>query len=53
MVDECTSAVSVDIEALLYTTAKAKGITLMTVSHRSTLFKFHDYMLKFDGEGSW
>lgn len=47
--DECTSAVSVDVEALLYTTAKSKDITLITVSHRSTLFKFHDYMIKFDG----
>lgn len=44
---------SVDVEAMLYTTAKAKNITLITVSHRSTLFKFHDYMLRFDGEGGW
>jgi ABC-type uncharacterized transport system fused permease/ATPase subunit len=51
--DECTSAVSVDVEAALYTRAKDRGITLMTVSHRATLFKFHEYMLKFDGEGNW
>ncbi len=42
-----------DVEAHLYTCAKEKGITLMTVSHRSSLFKFHDFMLKFDGEGNW
>lgn len=51
--DECTSAVSVDVEAALYTSAKERGITLLTVSHRATLFRFHDYMLRFDGEGGW
>ena len=49
-VDECTSAVSVDVEALLYNRSKELGITLFTVSHRQTLFKFHDYMIRFDGE---
>lgn len=29
------------------------GITLFTVSHRPSLFKHHDYMIQFDGEGSW
>ncbi len=29
------------------------GITLFTVSHRSSLFKHHDYIIKFDGEGGW
>ena len=49
-IDECTSAVSVDVEALLYNRSKELGITLFTVSHRQTLFKFHEYMIKFDGE---
>jgi ATP-binding cassette, subfamily D (ALD), member 3 len=53
ILDECTSAVSVDVEAILYNTAKRRGITLFTVSHRSTLFKFHDYILKFDGDGHY
>ncbi len=41
ILDECTSAVSIDVEANLYNTAKKLGITLFTVSHRHTLFKFH------------
>jgi ATP-binding cassette subfamily D (ALD) protein 3 len=45
VLDECTSAVSVDVEAILYETAKRRGITLFTVSQRGTLFKFHDYNL--------
>jgi ATP-binding cassette, subfamily D (ALD), member 3 len=48
--DECTSAVSLDVEAILYNHSKTLGITLFTVSHRQSLFKFHEYMLKFDGE---
>ena len=29
------------------------GITLLTVSHRQSLFRFHDYLLRLDGEGGW
>lgn len=53
ILDECTSAVSVDVEAKLYNGAKELGITLLTVSHRETLFKFHDYIIRFDGESSY
>jgi len=53
VLDECTSAVSVDVEALLYNRSKQLGITLFTVSHRQTLFKFHDYVIRFDGEGGY
>jgi len=45
ILDECTSAVSLDIEALLYNNCKALNITLFTVSHRTSLYKYHDYML--------
>jgi len=51
ILDECTSAVSMDVEAIMYNYAKTLGITLFTVSHRVTLFKHHEYHLKFDGEG--
>ena len=50
ILDECTSAVSVDIEGKMYGHAKALGITLITVSHRKTLWKFHDYILRFSGD---
>lgn len=53
ILDECTSAVSVDVEAKLYNRAKQLEITLFTVSHRQTLFKFHEFMIKFDGEGGY
>lgn len=50
ILDECTSAVSVDVEGLLYTYMKEMGITLITVSHRETLWKYHDYLLRFYGD---
>lgn len=47
ILDECTSAVSIDVEDQLYTQAKKLDITLITVSHRRTLWKFHDYLIRF------
>ena len=44
-VDEGTSAVSSDVEGLLYETAKERGITLITISTRASLKKYHTYNL--------
>lgn len=51
VLDEATSAVSTDVEALMYNSAKEKGITLITISHRPSLFKYHPYLLRI-GEGA-
>ncbi|KAI8382979.1 ABC transporter transmembrane region 2-domain-containing protein [Blakeslea trispora] len=53
ILDECTSAVSVDIEAVMYEHARKEGITLFTVSHRTSLIRHHEYLLRFDGEGHY
>lgn len=47
ILDECTSAVSVDIIDHMYAQAKEMGITLITVSHSKGLVKFHDYIITF------
>ncbi|KAI9883459.1 MAG: hypothetical protein M1823_004771 [Watsoniomyces obsoletus] len=43
--DEATSAVSSDVEGLLYERAKEKGITLITISTRASLKRHHTYNL--------
>jgi ATP-binding cassette subfamily D (ALD) long-chain fatty acid import protein len=34
-----------------YTHATSLGISLMTVSHRPSLWKYHNYVCQFDGDG--
>ena len=44
-IDEGTSAVSQDVEGLLYEKAKEKGITLITISTRASLKRYHTFNL--------
>lgn len=53
ILDEASSAVSIDIEQLLYQRVKDCGITLISVSHRPSLWNFHDKVLAFDGNGGY
>jgi ABC-type glutathione transport system ATPase component len=53
ILDECTSAVSDEVEGTIYTTCRLLGITSLTVSHRPTLAKYHDRVLRFEGQGQW
>ncbi len=52
-VDEGTSAVSSDVEGLLYETCKERGVTLITISTRASLRKYHHWNLTLGlgGEG--
>lgn len=53
ILDECTSAVSVDVEGSMYEYCRKVGITLFTVSHRKSLWTHHEYVLRFDGRGGY
>ncbi|TVY41968.1 ATP-binding cassette sub-family D member [Lachnellula subtilissima] len=53
ILDECTSSVTLEMEKVMYEHAKALGITLMTVSHRRSLWKYHIMILQFDGQGKY
>ncbi|KAJ8732996.1 hypothetical protein PYW07_015595 [Mythimna separata] len=53
ILDECTSAVSVDVEGQMYQYCREVGISLFTVSHRKSLWKHHDHYLQMDGRGGY
>ena len=53
ILDECTSSVTAEMERTMYETAKGLGVTLMTVSHRRSLWKYHGWILQFDGSGGY
>lgn len=37
----------------MYQYCRKSGITLFTVSHRKSLWKYHEYYLQFDGRGDY
>ncbi len=54
VLDECTNATSVDVEEHLYQYAAQLGITLVTITQRLALVKYHDAELRLlDAEGDW
>ncbi|KAL4237173.1 ATP-binding cassette sub- D member 3 [Mactra antiquata] len=53
ILDECTSAVSMDVEGYIYQHCREVNITLFTVSHRKSLWVHHEYYLMLDGRGNF
>ncbi|XP_066483163.1 lysosomal cobalamin transporter ABCD4 isoform X2 [Tiliqua scincoides] len=53
VLDEATSALTEDAENELYRICAQLGMTLVSVGHRSSLEKFHSWILKLCGAGKW
>ncbi|KAM9147600.1 lysosomal cobalamin transporter ABCD4 isoform 2-T2 [Pangshura tecta] len=53
VLDEATSALTEEVENELYRTCAQLGMTLISVGHRTSLEKFHTWILKLSGRGRW
>ncbi|CAE6359311.1 unnamed protein product [Rhizoctonia solani] len=53
ILDECTSAVTLEVERVMFEHATKLGITLLTVSHRPSLWQYHHMILQYDGQGGY
>ena len=53
ILDECTSAVTIDMEERFCKRVRAMGTSCITISHRPALVAFHEIVLSLDGEGGW
>lgn len=53
VLDEATSLVPTDMEGMMMDHATLLGITLLTVSHRPSLWKYHALILHYDGQGGY
>jgi putative ATP-binding cassette transporter len=51
--DEATSAVDRETEAALYDMLKAAGVTYVSVGHRETILRHHDWALQLFPGGGW
>ncbi|CAL1696300.1 unnamed protein product [Somion occarium] len=53
VLDEATSLVPPDMEGQMMDHATELGITLLTVSHRPSLWRYHSMILQYDGQGGY
>jgi len=53
VLDEATSLVPTEVEGMMMDHATELGITLLTVSHRPSLWRYHGTILHYDGTGGY
>lgn len=53
LLDECTNAISVRLEHEIYNHLKTLGVTVITLSQRESMLKYHSFVLKLHDEGTW
>lgn len=52
IIDEGSAALSLEAEAKMYHLLEDMGITVVSVGHRPTLLKYHDFVLRLGKDGS-
>lgn len=53
VLDEATSALDEDNEREIYEILASTGVTLISISHRPSVSRFHNSVLVLDGDGGW
>lgn len=53
ILDESSSAMDLEIESMVYQQCHRYGISLITVAHRRSVWKYHNWILYFDGKGGY
>lgn len=53
VLDESSSAMDQDMESMVYRNCQRLGISLITVAHRRSVWKYHNWILCFDGKGGY
>lgn len=53
VLDEATSALDIQTEAQLYEELKQHRIHFISVGHRSSILKYHDYVLELKSQDAW
>jgi len=53
ILDECTSSVNLKLAHEFYQSLKQLGIAFFSVAHDPSLVQFHDFLIQFDGKGSY
>ena len=53
VLDEATSAVSEELETVMYSEAGRMGMTLVSVGHRASLRQYHHHLLLIGQDGDW
>lgn len=53
ILDECTSAISVEMEHRIFEQCDKIGITMLTIAHNDALRRHHKQVLTFLGAGKW
>ncbi|KEG09110.1 70 kDa peroxisomal membrane protein [Trypanosoma grayi] len=53
ILDECSSMMDIEVEKRLYSICRQLGISLITIAHRQSVWRHHNWILHLDGCGGY